>query len=217
MFNRDPKVFKLIRGDSPEKLRKYLAKNADELERIGPHGQTPLIHAAYEGRPEMLRVILEFNPNLEAQSSMGNTALHLAADRSYVQIVTALLEAGASTDIINNRGETAKGLASPAIRSLFDDGEETPAKAQIKLTGEFQKQSKHIVSYTAPTENPEYTITSIYNFEAKTVSYLSGVKGSSPNVVPFSRVASFNELKDAAAFLEAEKGDLHGWKPLAVN
>lgn len=212
MFNRDPKVFKLIRGDSPEKLRAFLTKNSEELERIGPHGQTPLIHAAYKGKAEMLRVVLEFNPNLEAQSGQGNTALHLAADRSYVQIVTTLLEAGARTDIINNRGNTAEDLASLTIESLFHTDESRQAPAPVKLTGEFEKQSEHIVSYTDPTENPELSITSIYNFEAKTVSYISGVQGSAPSVKPFAQAASTEQLQKAAAFLKEKDGNLHGYK-----
>lgn len=205
-------AFTLIQGKSPEALRAYLTKNPDEVESLGPYNRTPLIDCAYESRADMLKVVLEFKPNLNAQSNMGNTALHFATDRSHSENISLLLNAGAKTDILNNQGETAKDWCPSSLLSLFDKAKTDEPERKPCLKGEFEKQSDHIVSYTDPTDNPDFTITTLYNFESKQVIYISGVNGSAPNVKQFNEISDPHNIDKAAAFLEKKNGNLHGYK-----
>ena len=218
MFTREPTVFKLIKKNDADALRKYLTKHPEALDARNKPGQTPLINAAYLNSHISLRVILEFQPNLNAQSNQGNTALHLSADRGYAQIVSTLIDAGARTDITNNSGATARDLATSGVDGLFapKEKEDDIALPDTMPTG-FTKQADHIVAITAQTETPALSITSVYNFQARTVSYLSATKGAAPNVQAFKNAASPSELKAAAAFLESEQGNTYGFKPALIK
>ena len=211
MFSKQPKIFKLISANDALAIRKSLQRKPTQLEALNKYGQTPLIYAAYSNSPVALSALLEFDLNLNAQSAQGNTALHLAAANGYSQIITTLLEVGARTDIINNNGKTAEDLAKSGVKSLFKADNDT-LNIAAPLPAGFQKQSDYIASITAHTQTPALSITSIYNFQAKTVSYLSAEKGAAPNVQPLTKAASPSELQDAAQFFTNEGGDVCGFK-----
>ena len=90
-------------------------------------GWTPLIHAARSGRVDTVQELLKCGVDVDQPSNPGNatsaecypqrsdkdwsmqrgvTALHLAADRGYVEIVKKLTEAGASWTTKTEKGKT---------------------------------------------------------------------------------------------------------------
>uniref|UniRef100_A0A8C3JCS2 Palmitoyltransferase n=1 Tax=Calidris pygmaea TaxID=425635 RepID=A0A8C3JCS2_9CHAR len=77
------------------------------------NGQTPLMISAQKViGPEPTRFLLKFNPSLNAVDNVQkNTALHWAVTSGNASAVDLLLEAGASLDIENVKGETPLDLA----------------------------------------------------------------------------------------------------------
>ena len=87
--------------------------HVDELESVLPqaeinarneHGVTALMRAAYHGRGEMVRVLLEHgaDPNLTRNDNF--TALSLAAFFGHVEIVEVLMRHGANSDVATRFG-----------------------------------------------------------------------------------------------------------------
>jgi hypothetical protein len=69
----------------------------------------PLYYAASYGLTEVVRVILDTEPDIDIDQLGGRahaTALHVAVFRNKPDVVKILLEAGADPDIPNNKGET---------------------------------------------------------------------------------------------------------------
>ncbi|VDD83359.1 unnamed protein product [Mesocestoides corti] len=61
------------------------------------------IHAASQGKPEIVRILIEAKCNIDARDINENTALHHAAMSGHSDCVKALLSAGASVNVSNNQ------------------------------------------------------------------------------------------------------------------
>ncbi|MGK2858518.1 MAG: ankyrin repeat domain-containing protein [Thermoanaerobaculia bacterium] len=74
----------------------------------GPAGTSaPIIHAAYGGDLQGMRLVLESSPDLTARDKDGWSALAIAANNDYPQLVMELLRAGADPSLKDNDGKTA--------------------------------------------------------------------------------------------------------------
>ena len=73
-------------------------------------------HLACEhGHVAVVRYLVEQTPlDINAQNSVGNTALHRAARRGHYDVCWALLMYGAKNNMSNEEGLTAKDLARKA-------------------------------------------------------------------------------------------------------
>ncbi|XP_009990862.1 PREDICTED: palmitoyltransferase ZDHHC13 [Tauraco erythrolophus] len=91
----------------------YLISKGQNIDTTDLNGQTPLMLAAQKViGPEPTRFLLKFNPSLNAVDNVQkNTALHWAITSGNTSAVDLLLEAGASLDIKNVKGETPLDLA----------------------------------------------------------------------------------------------------------
>ncbi|XP_051477365.1 palmitoyltransferase ZDHHC13 isoform X2 [Apus apus] len=91
----------------------YLLSKGQNIDTTDLNGQTPLMLSAQKAiGPEPTRFLLKFNPCLNAVDSVQkNTALHWAIASGNTGAVDLLLEAGASLDIKNAKGETPRDLA----------------------------------------------------------------------------------------------------------
>ncbi|XP_068255075.1 palmitoyltransferase ZDHHC13 isoform X2 [Nyctibius grandis] len=91
----------------------YLISNGQNIDTTNFNGQTPLMLSAQKViGPEPTRFLLKFNPSLNAVDNVQkNTALHWAITSDNTSAVGLLLEAGASMDIKNGKGETPLDLA----------------------------------------------------------------------------------------------------------
>lgn len=95
----------------------YLISKSQSIDTTDFNGQTPLMLSAQKAiGPEPTRFLLKFNPSLDAVDNVQkNTALHWAITSGNTSAVDLLLEAGASLDIKNVKGETPLDLAYQSL------------------------------------------------------------------------------------------------------
>jgi ankyrin repeat protein len=80
---------------------------------------TPIILAAFAGRTEMVRLLINKKANLDARDLMGRTALMFAAGE-HPDIVSDLIHAGCDVNVKDNEGRTAlMYTADPKIQDLI--------------------------------------------------------------------------------------------------
>ena len=70
------------------------------------NGVTPLHLAAFAGRAEVVRLLLESGASVHAVDRAANTPLHLSATAGHVAVSRLLLERGASVRAVANDGAT---------------------------------------------------------------------------------------------------------------
>lgn len=100
-----------IAAGKPRILELLLSQPGIDVEIIDENGHTPLIFAAKVASPEIINIILNKKPNLNARDHNGDTALHFAAKRNNVQVLKTLLDAGANPNIGNKHGDRPIHLA----------------------------------------------------------------------------------------------------------
>lgn len=112
------------------RLRALLDADAGQVAAFSVDGWTPLHLAAFFGRGEALRLLLErgADPAARSRNPMANTPLHAAmAGRLEADGLRALLDAGAETDARQHGGYTALHAAAmhgdaATARLLLDRG-----------------------------------------------------------------------------------------------
>jgi ankyrin repeat protein len=74
-----------------------------------------LVRAVAESNvPQALALLQLPGINTATKDAQGKTALHYAAEKGLIDVVTALLAKGADKSITDNQGETASSLAQKA-------------------------------------------------------------------------------------------------------
>lgn len=105
---------------------RLMAELGFDLSWEGHGGGTPLHKAAWRGRPDLVRLLLDLGAPLEVKDcAYGSTPLGWAAhgschcrkaDDDYLAVVEALLAAGACREaVLNGRGEVLEGMASRRV------------------------------------------------------------------------------------------------------
>jgi len=82
--------------------------------RVSVHsaaGDTPLMMAASLGSGDMVRMVLQHGPDINAQNQDGDTALIAASRAGNTAAVKVLLAGGASTVLRNGKRATAADVA----------------------------------------------------------------------------------------------------------
>jgi hypothetical protein len=112
----------LRRGNVPE--IETLVRAGADVNDFGAGGWTPLMGAADLESVDIARLLLDLGADVNRSNSGGETALHCAVDRSLddalhthglgaatTEMVTLLLERGASLSAVDHQGQTALDLA----------------------------------------------------------------------------------------------------------
>lgn len=89
-----------VRASSPQ-LAQLLLKNGARIDAADHRGTTPLMELITVGRgrrAEMLRILLEYHPALDASDRFGRTALQLAVIAQDYDLISALITSGAKVD-----------------------------------------------------------------------------------------------------------------------
>ena len=110
---------RLAGGDSPEALAAALRTegwDAAAIEAAADGSGKSAVHfAAWRGHPDNVGVLLDFGCGVDAAAtgefSYGKTPLFFAVTRCRDETVLRLLEAGAATKIVNNKGQSVRTLA----------------------------------------------------------------------------------------------------------
>jgi len=94
-----------IERDDIEKIKGLLEDGnlADTPIEYGENSMTPLMKAAWDGRLEIARFLIEKGANVNFANRDGETSLHQAIGREQVELVKLLLEKGARTNTADVR------------------------------------------------------------------------------------------------------------------
>jgi len=102
----DP-VFAAVRNNDAIQLGKYLAQGGDPNLKDANGDNLLYVASGARGGLEVVNLLLLAGADLNMTSNQGRTPLHTAAAWCNVDIVAALLNAGARTDIMNNENKNA--------------------------------------------------------------------------------------------------------------
>ena len=124
-----------ILGDVP-RLEELLMANRSLVSAISSDGWTPLHLAAFFGKEDAVRLLLNKGASVKARSTnpMTNTPLHAAAAGKHAEIVTLLLEHGANANAQQSGGWTPLHSAAQngdleSARALLAGGADASARA----------------------------------------------------------------------------------------
>ncbi|CAD6342447.1 unnamed protein product [Miscanthus lutarioriparius] len=81
------------------------------------HGWTPLMRAAFKGRADTVRDLIDRGADIDAADAEGYTALHCAAEAGRADVVDLLLKNGANARATTVKGRTAADAAAAAGKS----------------------------------------------------------------------------------------------------
>lgn len=97
-------------------------------------GETPLHLSCFKGDLEMTNILLfhKANPNIK-NLTFGKTPLHYAVDYCYIEIISLLISYGASIDIQDKHGKTARDIArtSEILSILSQEDSEKPSMGSV--------------------------------------------------------------------------------------
>jgi len=115
-----------------------LKKGLDVNARDDQDGRTILMHAAWFGHIDVMRILIDKGADVNAKNKNGATALILAADKGNAEIVSFLIDKGADFNSKDGNG-TALMLAANKgnaefVRFLIDKGADVNAKDSLGYT-----------------------------------------------------------------------------------
>ncbi|XP_026461344.1 acyl-CoA-binding domain-containing protein 6-like [Ctenocephalides felis] len=104
-------IFQAIRDNDLQKVQGLLNSCSVQLINIvdDTNKNNTLLHCAVEeNRHDIVQELLlkKWGLNINAQNEDGDTALHVGAKKNYDRLIHLLLKAGATSDVVNNEGET---------------------------------------------------------------------------------------------------------------
>lgn len=105
----------------------------------GAHGNTPLMHAAWRGRLDIVEALLALKVPLDAVNGDGNNALWLGCVSNQPEIVRCLVAAGVPIDHTNLTGATSLMYAASSskpeiVRVLLELGADASIQTQDDFT-----------------------------------------------------------------------------------
>lgn len=135
-------VFEAAAFGKTDRLEAILDDEPDLVDAYAADGFFPLGLAAFFGREEAVRLLLErgANPNLAARNEMKVAAIHAATAAGSLPIARLLVSAGADVNAVQQAGYRPLHAAAMAGRAdlaklLLDRGADPNAKADDGRTG----------------------------------------------------------------------------------
>lgn len=202
-------IFDIMSENDADALRQFIKDNPNSIEELdSDYNATPIIHAAYYNLIEMLDVLIDAGANLDHQDDDGETALICASKCGHLQALKKLMAAGADITKQRNNGQTAEDVA--ANEGIKDE-------ILRSRCGKFIKENDYLVSITEYAKTCKMSLSTLYNFKAQTITTESqNNNGLVLFVQDFNAVRGQKQLQEAAQFLKANGGDLHGFKTPAI-
>nr|XP_046274361.1 ankyrin repeat and MYND domain-containing protein 2-like isoform X2 [Scatophagus argus] len=107
------KILQIIAAGDVQEAAQLLASQEVRVNCLDEYGMTPLMHAAYKGKADMCRLLLQHGADVNCnQHEYGYTALMFAGLSGKTDITFMMLDAGAETDLVNSVGRTAAQMAA---------------------------------------------------------------------------------------------------------
>ncbi|XP_061682254.1 ankyrin repeat and MYND domain-containing protein 2-like [Syngnathoides biaculeatus] len=107
------KILQVIEAGDVQEAAQLLTNEDVRVNCLDECGMTPLMHAAYKGKAEICRLLLQHGADVNCnQHEYGYTALMFAGLSGKTDITSMMLDAGAETDLVNSVGRTAAQMAA---------------------------------------------------------------------------------------------------------
>ncbi|TDH04457.1 hypothetical protein EPR50_G00152290 [Perca flavescens] len=107
------KILQLIATGDVQEAAQLLASKEVRVNCLDEYGMTPLMHAAYKGKADICRLLLQHGADVNCnQHEYGYTALMFAGLSGKTDITSMMLDAGAETEMVNSVGRTAAQMAA---------------------------------------------------------------------------------------------------------
>ncbi|XP_020566163.1 ankyrin repeat and MYND domain-containing protein 2 isoform X2 [Oryzias latipes] len=109
----EKELFEVISAGNVQEASRLLGCKDVRVNCLDEYGMTPLMHAAYKGKADMCRLLLQHGADVNCnQHEHGYTALMFAGLSGKTDITWMMLDAGAETDVTNSVGRTAAQMAA---------------------------------------------------------------------------------------------------------
>ncbi|XP_067937182.1 transient receptor potential cation channel subfamily A member 1-like isoform X2 [Watersipora subatra] len=123
-----------------------LEANSNQLRLTDSNGWTLLHHACHNASLDVLAIILQHKPDIDAVDAKGDTGLHLAVRADHPEVIKLLIFHGAQGHIINSQKLAPLHLAVQlqkynCLMALFDEG-----KLKADVEGEFKMTPLHLAA-----------------------------------------------------------------------
>ncbi|XP_048882958.1 ankyrin repeat and MYND domain-containing protein 2a [Brienomyrus brachyistius] len=106
-------LFQVISAGNVQEASRLLGCKDVRVNCLDEYGMTPLMHAAYKGRADMCKLLLQHGADVNCnEHEHGYTALMFAGLSGKTDITRMMLDAGADTDVVNSVGRTAAQMAA---------------------------------------------------------------------------------------------------------
>lgn len=115
-------AYSMVYSDDFEALENYLSSGLDVGQTRSSKPDFSLIDAAVSMRsPRIVRLLIDYGADINTIDADGDTPLHRAASQGSLEIIKALLNAGADVDAKNDMGLKAASVAKIAELSSLDE------------------------------------------------------------------------------------------------
>ncbi|XP_036395355.1 ankyrin repeat and MYND domain-containing protein 2a isoform X2 [Megalops cyprinoides] len=109
----EKELFQVIAAGNVQEASRLLGCKDVRVNCLDEYGMTPLMHAAYKGKADMCKLLLQHGADVNCnQHEHGYTALMFAGLSGKTDITWMMLDAGAETDVVNSVGRTAAQMAA---------------------------------------------------------------------------------------------------------
>ncbi|XP_051872860.1 ankyrin repeat and MYND domain-containing protein 2a isoform X1 [Pristis pectinata] len=113
LIEEETELLQVISEGNVQEAGRLLGSKNVRVNCLDQHGMTPLMHAAYKGKAEMCKLLLQHGADVNCnEHEHGYTALMFAGLSGNKEITRMMLEAGAETDVVNSVGRTAAQMAA---------------------------------------------------------------------------------------------------------
>ncbi|XP_075070181.1 ankyrin repeat and MYND domain-containing protein 2 [Mixophyes fleayi] len=111
--DEEKQLVSVISKGNVQEAARLLGSKDVRVNSLDEHGMTPLMHAAYKGKVDMCKLLIQHGADVNCnEHEHGYTALMFACLSGKKEIVWMMLETGADIDVINSVGRTAAQMAA---------------------------------------------------------------------------------------------------------
>ncbi|XP_033856207.1 ankyrin repeat and MYND domain-containing protein 2-like isoform X1 [Acipenser ruthenus] len=113
LADEEKELINAITAGNVQEASRVLGCKGVRVNCLDEHGMTPLMHAAYKGKEDMCKLLLQHGADVNCnEQEHGYTALMFAGFSGNKNITYMMLEAGAETNVVNSVGRTAAQMAA---------------------------------------------------------------------------------------------------------